>query len=500
MIPIQLQDLEDLEFQEKFNPALISALYSNFKDPIQAILEIVDNAVDDIIIGKPMVITVDIHNDKITIVDKGGSGMGSKELDAFFTWGLSEKRGKLGRYGQGGKAAMGYLGKSWQIRSTRARDEIEYTVEELNWDDREGGLKKYKPKVGKTVFVEDGIVQIDIWNLKRKVNKNELKRVLGTVYRPLLRSGKIKIYSNGEVLPEDLPLEMSEEHLELELRNGNQITGWLSLSESGSKVKGGVRCYAFGRLIVANEFFGQKDPGFKESLDRLIGELYINIEELPLLMNKSDFDRGSPIWEEVKEKIYRKMEPYIQLLLEEKEKDIPTEKEQQTANYSGDVWAQFLRYLQNTQKEGSMPGLPITYGQKPPESKTIINQNNIRQSMQQKREAYEPATPPPLEHIGKRKRTGAFPKPIIHPLPEYLRYQLAEDNGVKVIKINNKFSSYRLRRNQLPLYIWETLALEYAKAEDASTQTVNEYINEMNNLLKELGDFIRTKEIKINIP
>ena len=103
-----------LEFREQFSPRLISALYKNFKDANSAILELIDNAIDDRIPGKLFVITVEVHGNKITIINKGGKGMGPRELEVFFIWGQSKKRGKLGRYGQGGKAAMGYLGKSWK--------------------------------------------------------------------------------------------------------------------------------------------------------------------------------------------------------------------------------------------------------------------------------------------------------------------------------------------------------------------------------------------------
>ena len=121
-----------LEFREQFSPRLISALYKNFKDANSAILELIDNAIDDRIPGKLFVITVEVHGNKITIINKGGKGMGPRELEVFFIWGQSKKRGKLGRYGQGGKAAMGYLGKSWKISTTKAGDKNEYIIEEKN--------------------------------------------------------------------------------------------------------------------------------------------------------------------------------------------------------------------------------------------------------------------------------------------------------------------------------------------------------------------------------
>lgn len=102
-----------------------------------------------------------------------------------------------------------------------------------------------------------------------------------------------------------------------------------------------------------------------------------------------------------------------------------------------------------------------------------------------------------MSDLAFSSRAGGFPRPLLHPLPEPIRYQLGEEDGKKVVKINTIFPTYKLRRNQLPLYIWETLALEYAKAEDPDTQTVEEYIVEMNELLRDLGTFIRKKGVKI---
>lgn len=162
------------------------------------------------------------------------------------------------------------------------------------------------------------------------------------------------------------------------------------------------------------------------------------------------------------------------------------------------MWAEFLRYLRHDQKHGSLPGLPIDFGQKPPElSENREEQIDNHKQQEERGLHYEPATPPPFEHIGKRRRTGAFPKPVLHPLPEVVRYQMAEEESVKVIKINTRFPAYKLRKNQLPLYILETLILEYAKIEDSSAQSVDDYIEEANSLLFKLAVFIRTKGIKI---
>lgn len=494
-----LKSNDKLEFQEQFNPRLISALYKNFKDANSAILELIDNAIDDRIPGRLLVITIEVHGSRITVINKGGKGMGPRELEAFFIWGLSEKRGKLGRYGQGGKAAMGYLGKSWRISATKAGENEEYVIEEKDWDDRSGGMKRYVPVIEPARLIEDGVVQIDVWNLKKRIHKKDLAKELSNVYRPLIQSEQVRIIVNGKRLtPLPIPLEMPEEQFSFNIEEGKSVSGWLSILESGSSMRGGVRCYEYGRLIADKEFFGQKGPSYKESLDRLIGELYIDFE-IPLVMNKTDFDRDSKDWKKIQYEMQIILEPYIEILLEEKERDLPTEKEKKAVEHAGDIWKDFLKYLQYQQKVGSLPGLSIDVGQKPPikVGKDIRESQQVETEIIEKRQ-YSPATPPPIDKIGKRKRTGGYLRPVPKSLPEPVRYQIDEENGEKIILINTRFPSYKLRKNQLRLYVWETMICEYAKAEDAESQTVNEYIEDMNEMLRKLGIFIKTKNIKIS--
>lgn len=302
--------------------------------------------------------------------------------------------------------------------------------------------------------------------------------------------------NNKAILPLHIPLEMPEEEYSFPIEEKKKISGWLSLLESGSSMRGGVRCFEYGRLISDREFFGQKDPSYKESIDKLIGELYIDFE-IPLLMNKTDFDRDSRDWEKIEVEMRKRMEPYIELLLEEKEKDLPTEKEKKAVDYAGDKWKDFLKYLLREEKEGILPGLPIDYGQKPPEPsisekiKDVMETNTVIP-----RGPYEPATPPPIDKIGKRRRTGAYLKPIPKPLPETLRSKVGEENGENVIFINTKFPLYKLRKNELPLYTWETLVMEYARAEEGDDQLADDYLEEVNEMLHSLGKFIKNKNIK----
>ena len=82
--------MENQKIIERIDPAIIAGLYKNFRDSIQAILELTDNAVDDIKEGHKMVLSVELDKDKkLRIVNEGGDGMGMDQLQNFFIWGLS---------------------------------------------------------------------------------------------------------------------------------------------------------------------------------------------------------------------------------------------------------------------------------------------------------------------------------------------------------------------------------------------------------------------------
>src|SRR5439155_14508131 len=299
---------------------LLQSLFRNYSSGTEAIQELIDNSVDENLQGRRLNIDVNVSGKAIEIVDRGGKGMGADRLNRFFRWGASEKaghEGKLGRYGQGGKAAMGYLGRSFTLTAKAAGDPEAYELVETDWHDRRAGVKTWTPKlVPSPVPVEEGYVAIRIANLlARRINKDTLRERLGDVYRELLREGKCGIAVNGQgVLPLDLPLydAYPMQKFDATIAARMRVRGWfgrLKADMAKHGRRGGIRCTVNGRLIKDGEFFGHPGPTFKQSLNQLIG--VIEIPFVPLNMNKTEFDRDSREWLAVEQYMHVALEDII---------------------------------------------------------------------------------------------------------------------------------------------------------------------------------------------
>src|SRR5439155_3383584 len=288
----------DLIIKEEIDPQLLQSLFRNYTSGTEAIFELIDNSVDENLQGRRLSVEVNVNPRAIEIIDRGGKGMGAERLNRFFRWGVSEKaghEGKLGRYGQGGKAAMGYLGRAFTLVAKAAGEAETYELVESDWHDRRAGVKTWTPKlVAAPVGIEEGYVAIRITNLLgRRISKDTLRDRLGDVYRELLREGKCVITVNGQpALPMELPLydAYRPQKIDKTVGAGMRVRGWygrLKADMTKHGRRGGIRCTVNGRLIKDGEFFGHPGPMFKQSLNQLIG--VIEIPFVPLNMNKTEF-------------------------------------------------------------------------------------------------------------------------------------------------------------------------------------------------------------------
>ena len=75
-------------------------------------LELTDNAIGDRIQSKKMMIMLRLRKDIVRGSERCGQGMDLNRLCDFFTRGKGEAVGVFGFFGQGGKAAVGYLSES----------------------------------------------------------------------------------------------------------------------------------------------------------------------------------------------------------------------------------------------------------------------------------------------------------------------------------------------------------------------------------------------------
>jgi hypothetical protein len=132
----------------------------------------------------------------ITLAATGGSGMGPRELEReYLRWGASRKRPgeRIGRFGQGGKAAIGHLGGRFSILASRAGDERAFGFRDDTYRDR-SRLRTYElTERSKPVAAELGYVRIEIGAIDKKVDPRRLRSRLADTYRPLLQRGDLTL-------------------------------------------------------------------------------------------------------------------------------------------------------------------------------------------------------------------------------------------------------------------------------------------------------------------
>lgn len=293
--------------KEGFDPKIIVALYQNFADKYVALQELIDNSVDDRIEGKTLIVSIDYDrdNNKLLVKNDNGKGMNIKDLQDFFQWGVSEKRiRKIGRYGQGGKAALGYLAKSFIIKSHPLNSDVAYSIKVVDWENRETGFKEFQPERFSSLRSKnESSVSFEIYNLKKIFSEKRIIERIRETYRPLIRLKKVKFIVGGtEISCNAINYdEGTHKQFRQEIKINdidNHIYGDYGIVSDPKSDRGGFRIYQYGRCVAQKEFFGHIEPSKRWNVERLYGELNIDFD-LPLLMNKTDIDKDSELWREI---------------------------------------------------------------------------------------------------------------------------------------------------------------------------------------------------------
>src|SRR6266702_3440210 len=200
--------------RERIDPAITASLFANYRASADAVMELVDNAIDSRLKGSQLEVLLQVHPSYFVIETRGGEGMGPVELERnYLRWGGSSKRGRrlLGQYGQGGKAAIGHLGTGFIVEASRPGDDNAWRFADPDYRDR-SKLKTYELKVvTKRVPTSDGYVRIRIDGVDKRVDPRRLAVRLGDTYRPLILRAELKISINGARV-EPPPVNFQEEH------------------------------------------------------------------------------------------------------------------------------------------------------------------------------------------------------------------------------------------------------------------------------------------------
>jgi hypothetical protein len=480
--------------RERIDPRLTSALFSNYRTPVDAVLELVDNAVDSRVAGRPIELDLAVHPGRLVLVVVGGSGMspGAIERD-YLRWGASSRKAgdRIGRYGQGGKAAIGHLGNRFEIVASAAGDENAYGFEDPAYRDR-ARLRTYDLHARKKVVAAHlGYVRIEIGEVDRKLDPRRLAERLAETYRPMLDAGEVRMVVNrARVGPR--PWTVDERH-ELSVRAaGRLVRGWWGLLPEPplpGAPEAGMRLYHLGRLVGAPEWFGHPTPAAHPALNRLVGE--VELPHVPVTMNKADVDRGSESWAAVEARLHALLVPAVRRLTREPASAV-TPEAARTAEQVRRILVKALRLLE----EGRLFESQVAVGGDEPGGQLALEGVRKRADAPGEpganeeagvdpgaSEASEPAPRLPRPGAGGGpgtiRRRGAA-EVVVRRLDPRLRSALVEEDGVRRVVINSAYPLYEVRRGDL-WYQLETALREVCLT--IPEATVPEFERRVNELM-----------------
>ena len=477
---------------------------SNFPSLAIALFELADNAFDEFDGyhgGTHLNIYIEIGKKKIIVENIGGKGMGVNEIEQWLEWGEQHKTAAIGEYGQGGKAAMGYIGNAWVIKSKRFDESLIWELAEDNWADTSTDVKEYQAYPKKSDPKKEGLgfCRIEISKLnRRRQDIPYIKSMFSNIYRRHLLEGKATIILNGELVqPIDLPLYDGFDITEIKskTKSGWLVKGWIgrlkrdAIPRGGPKIRGGMRLLRQGRLITDGEYFGHPDYTYKASLGMLTGEC--ELAKVPVLPNKTEFDTDSAEWEEAKSVMYDVLKPHVEDLLKQKDEDRVTYEEKKKIAEVRHIMIKALELLHN--ETGDILGdntFGTSSGRQPSMSSQLsldieaeaekIKKEGVKSTTRKKQ---QPRTPPPKDAIGRLRRLGKMPPWEGRVLSEDIRSDWEYKDSGRCLLINKKYCIYEERKGD-DMYIAETAALELAKPQEGDKLNIDEYLSSVSEIMR----------------
>jgi hypothetical protein len=455
--------------RERIDPALTASLFANYRSAADAVMELVDNAIDSRLKAGALEVLLQVHPTYFVIETRGGEGMGPEELERdYLRWGGSPKRGRklLGQYGQGGKAAIGHLGRSFTVEASRPGDETAWRFADPDYRDR-SKLKTYELKsIPKRADRQHGYVRIRIDGIDKRIDPRRLSARLAETYRPMVLRAELKISINGARV-EAARINFEEEHRFAVRAAGTTVRGWYGLAEPegrGVDYVPGLRCYKFGRLITNGEFFGHPNAVQVSGMARLVGE--VDLAPVPLTMNKADFARDGVEWTSVEQRMHALLTPIAKRLAED-EMAPPPASALKTADQVRRLLSQVLRLAE---REDAFPGLAVAGAR--------AAATGSRKKEDQIAKIQTPPAAPRVPSDNEARRRG-FGNVVVRPLDPSIRSQTVIEREVTTVVINSRHPLF-LKRGGDIWYQLETAAREVFKSlEGASIGEYERRINEV---------------------
>lgn len=475
--------------RERIDPRLTASLFSNYRSALDAVLELTDNAVDSRLQGRRLELDITARPGTLIVTAIGGAGMGPREIERdYLRWGASRKKAgeQIGRYGQGGKAAIGHLGERVEIAASPAGDPRAYALDDPAYRDR-SRLRTYELRErSKPVDADLGYVRIEVGGVDRRIDARRLAARAAEVYRPLLVAGHLALRVNhGPVSPPAWPVA---ERREVAVRAGGRLLrGWYGLLSDPPPpgIEPGVRVYHLGRLVGAPDFFGHPGPAVHPAMGRLVGE--IELPHVALTLNKSDVERDSDAWLAVEARMHRLLAPLVRRLTRDQGAQANPQA-LRTAEQVRRILARALRLLEAGQLFESETGGGAGSGDQLTLEQAAGGQAVANETGEEAAESphMEPpeavsAQPPPLRTSGRQggNRRGVA-EIVIRALDPRLRSALVVEDGVRRVVINSRFPLYEVRKGDL-WYQLETALREVCVT--IPEATIPEFERKVNELM-----------------
>ncbi|HVA87251.1 MAG TPA: ATP-binding protein [Candidatus Saccharimonadales bacterium] len=480
--------------RERIDPRLTASLFANYRSAVDALLELVDNAIDARVPGQALKVDIGIRPGSLIVTAVGGFGMSPTQLEHdYLRWGGSRKRPdeRIGRYGQGGKAAIGHLGNRLSMLVSPMGDSRAYAFEDPAYRDR-ARLRTYElHERSKPVAAELGYVRIEVGEVDKRLDPGRAVTRLGETYRPLLLAGVVEIRVNrAPIVPLELPLDVRHE---TRVRAGGRIvSGWYGLlvDPPPPGIEPGIRVHHLGRRVGEPMWFGHPGPAMHPALNRLIGEL--ELPHVPVTMNKSDIDRDSPEWVAVEARVHKLLAPIVARLTRE-EGTAPSPQATRTAEQVRRILARALRLLES----GKLFESEVAGGGDGPKDQLSLDQAprdaTEADEAGESGEAGDPVPPegdagervpmpPPIRRAqaGGPGNARTVAEVVVRALDPRLRSAMVVEDGARRVIINSRYPLFEVRKGDL-WYQLETALREVCVT--IPEATVPEFERKVNELM-----------------
>lgn len=296
------------------DPSLMTKIGRTGYSLSEILAEFADNSLD----ARDREVRVSIVADgRRVLIEDDAKGMTKEQLIHSLTIAHSTKKGALGEYGIGMKAAAVALGNHFVIETKQAGEDHGFRVE---WDAEKwakAGQWAFNLETRKAAKNHHGTsITVTDLNFELKVKRTgTLRQELSRRFGPFLKSGELALSVNGakckapsfELLPQRGLQVRNPTPFDLKTESGHRITGWCGLLANSSQ-RGfyGFDTFRRGRMIT---FFDKVGFQAHPMVARIIGE--VHLDHVPVTSNKREWVKTDPLYEDAEQTLAKFIQPFL---------------------------------------------------------------------------------------------------------------------------------------------------------------------------------------------